>query len=751
MTNRRYPGVSPFTRDQGNIFFGRNNDIDKLHKLISLRKQVLLYSKSGIGKSSLLNAGVIPKLTDKFIPIQIRFFSFDENNFQTPVRSIILAFREAIGGSEDLEDTIIDKYAPPEYIENSLWCQFKKYQLNNPPKGKEKGKDFILIFDQFEELFSYPPEQITEFKDQLYALTRVDVPDSFMEMIQGKKGVEENPQYDALFDSLNIKSVYAVRSDRLNLLNHLTDRITDIQKVYYELNPLDEKQARMAIINPAGQQGEQFETPPFEYEKEAVDSILNALTDEEKKTIETTQLQIVCQTIEDIAASKQPDSSGKIVITVADLPDFKDIFLRFYEDSVKKTDQPEEARIFIENHLIRNNQRISLDENICLDFVSQETLSILVNTHLLRAEQNNVGGKSYELSHDTLLEPIIEVKKERIAREEREAEKIRREEELKLIKEQQAKKLKRNRNIFITVSAIGLGLTIGFYIWKDSQVKAKKLEIQEIQLENQALEKKRAEQAAFIARQNEELALMRGDSLENVNDLLKLKLDSLKVISNEIDKQQQNLEELLENNAVYRNAVPRLNAARNELKVEKYKYEKLFEMLGSNDLLFPVKGEKTGKYGFVNRDGKLRIPYEYDDAGAFNQFGLAVVENGGNEYLIDAKNNRYRPVDNIGSINGDSEAIDLSRKRLNEIPPEIFNTSGLKVLILSDNRLSDLPESLESLRRLEYLDLSDNRFTDLPVVVEKLPSLKYLVLKGNKINDERRQELIDLMGCTILF
>lgn len=60
-------------------------------------------------------------------------------------------------------------------------------------------------------------------------------------------------------------------------------------------------------------------------------------------------------------------------------------------------------------------------------------------------------------------------------------------------------------------------------------------------------------------------------------------------------------------------------------------------------------------------------------------------------------------------------------------------------------------QNITSLRRLEYLDLSDNRFTDLPVVVEKLPSLKYLVLKGNKINDERRQELIDLMGCTILF
>ena len=63
---RRYPGVSPFTRDQRNIFFGRSEDIKKLKKLILLRNQVLLYSKSGIGKTSLLDSGVIPLLSDKY-------------------------------------------------------------------------------------------------------------------------------------------------------------------------------------------------------------------------------------------------------------------------------------------------------------------------------------------------------------------------------------------------------------------------------------------------------------------------------------------------------------------------------------------------------------------------------------------------------------------------------------------------------------------------------------------------------------
>lgn len=744
MINRRYPGVSPFTKEQGNIFFGRDNDIDKLSKLISLRRQVLLYSKSGIGKSSLLNAGVLPRIVDKYIPIQIRFFSYNEGNYQSPVNSVVLAFREAVSGSGV---TLLDEIIPKSEREGSLWYHFKNYYLSSKAK-----KDFILIFDQFEELFTYPDEQINEFKEQIHELTRVDVPDRVMAGIADSDHMEDHPGYDSLFESMNIKTVYAVRSDRLNLLNRLTDRLPDIQKVYYELSPLDERQARQAIINPAKQEGDQFDTPPFVYEKEALDLIIEALTDEEQKTIETTQLQIVCQTIENIAGSKQPGTGGKIVVTPGDLPDFKDIFLRFYEDSVNKTEQPAESRIFIEDHLIRNNQRISLDENICLDSVSKETLSTLVNTHLLRAEQNNVGGKSYELSHDTLLEPIIEVKKERIAREEREAEKRRREEELQQIKKQQAKKLKRSRNIFITVSAIGLGLTIGFLIWQDNQVKAERLEFAEIRAKNDSLVKEQLKNEALISRQNEELAIIRGDSLENVNDLLKLKLDSLNLISDEINKQELALQKLLESNAVYRNAIPELNRTRDELKVEKFRNEKLIQFMDSDDLLFPVKSEGNGKFGYVNRGGKVMIDFEYDKAGPFNEFGIALVENGGSDYLIDARNNRYPLVDNPGGIGEGTRAIDLSRKRLGEFPLSVLEARDLKVLILADNKLSSIPGEIGDLRDLEFLDLSDNRITELPVEIENLPRLKYLVLKGNNIKDEQKLELIALMDyCTIIF
>ena len=65
-----------------------------------------------------------------------------------------------------------------------------------------------------------------------------------------------------------------------------------------------------------------------------------------------------------------------VIITKADLPDFEDIFLSFYYDaiskiskeqsSVQRKEEQKNAQILIGDQLIRNEQRISLDENICI-------------------------------------------------------------------------------------------------------------------------------------------------------------------------------------------------------------------------------------------------------------------------------------------------------------------------------------------------------------------------------------------------
>ncbi|RLG25198.1 WG repeat-containing protein, partial [Methanosarcinales archaeon] len=45
---------------------------------------------------------------------------------------------------------------------------------------------------------------------------------------------------------------------------------------------------------------------------------------------------------------------------------------------------------------------------------------------------------------------------------------------------------------------------------------------------------------------------------------------------------------------------------------------------------------KNGKYGFVDKKGKIVIPLKYDNAGSFSE-GLAWVEKDGKEGFVDKK------------------------------------------------------------------------------------------------------------------
>ncbi len=475
---RRYPGVSPFTRDQRNIFFGRSEDIKKLKKLILLRNQVLLYSKSGIGKTSLLDSGVIPLLSDKYETIQIRFTAYNEKSYLSPVDTIVKTLGLFLR-KKQLFETIykdmaeIDDFFSEASTPKTLWYYFKKIQLADC-----FPKKILLVFDQFEELFSYPTELINEFKEQLAELTRVLIPDSMIERInrQLDDPDEQDEARDKLSDKLDLKTVFAIRSDRLSLLNKLSDKIPDIQEVYYELEPLNYAQVKEAIVNPALEENPALEGAAFTYAASTITKIIDELSEQRTQKIETTQLQIVCQQIEEIAEKKASESLNvqkKVEIQPQDLPKFEAIFFTFYEQAVARIpdNKRHDARRLIEDQLVRNNQRISLDENICVDFLNKNSLSILVNTHLLRAERNSLGGISYELSHDTLVKPITDARDTWLQKEEEARAEAERQEELRIAeakaekeRAEREKERKRQRQIIIIVS-IAAVFSIAFGIF----------------------------------------------------------------------------------------------------------------------------------------------------------------------------------------------------------------------------------------------------------------------------------------------
>ena len=64
-------GASAYEYEQKDSFYGRKEESIEIKKLIEENICVTLYGRSGIGKTSLINAGVLPLLED-YIAIRIR-------------------------------------------------------------------------------------------------------------------------------------------------------------------------------------------------------------------------------------------------------------------------------------------------------------------------------------------------------------------------------------------------------------------------------------------------------------------------------------------------------------------------------------------------------------------------------------------------------------------------------------------------------------------------------------------------------
>lgn len=77
--------------------------------------------------------------------------------------------------------------------------------------------------------------------------------------------------------------------------------------------------------------------------------------------------------------------------------------------------------------------------------------------------------------------------------------------------------------------------------------------------------------------------------------------------------------------------------------------------------------------------------------------------------------------------------LDLSRKRLKEIPPEVFLFTELEELILDRNKLQSIPAEITQLKKLRHLSISKNDLEDFPPIICNLRTLERLDLSDNEI------------------
>ncbi len=274
-----YPGLRPYHEDEQDKFFGRDADAEVLIDKVLTNRLTLLFAASGVGKSSLLQAAVIPRLkspTGENLEVVYHIDWVSE-----PVSSVRAAVLKALHTSGKLPEGAADE-AGETLAELLEFCGlFVRHPL-------------VLILDQFEEFFRYQRASA-----------------NFQPFIEQLTAIITNPQ-------LPVSLVLSMREDFALELNAFKPRLpTILFENFYRLEKLGRVGAREAIVTPVEQVGFRYEPVLLEILLDdllsrELDRLPNSPAAELLETVEPPYLQIVCAQLWDLNRA-DPDKLLRLV------------------------------------------------------------------------------------------------------------------------------------------------------------------------------------------------------------------------------------------------------------------------------------------------------------------------------------------------------------------------------------------------------------------------------------------------------
>ena len=383
MSRRRYPGTGPFESEDAALFFGRKSETEELFLRILSVPLLLQFGKSGLGKTSLLQAGLFPLLRTKpFLPVMIRL--------NDPLESLTDAVARSIRESVRNEGVDIDDTAPDGLWELLATTTVWREDLLLTP---------VLVFDQFEEVFTLRDQMFRyELAAELGALA-TGIP---RQRLSGVQLVRPDA-----------KLLISLKETHLGELEQFSATIPRLFQERLRLEPLSERDARDAVVRPAKLPGNEYWTKPFTYDASTLDEMLTYLKGR-SDVIEPFQLQLLCQHAEGIAQRKESTQSGPVTLTMDDFKGsnaFAEVLANFYRDVLSRISSPVErkraAELCEEGLLGSSGQRLMLEKKqILSDYrISERTLDVLGRERLVR-EERRMESTFYELSHDRLAESV---------------------------------------------------------------------------------------------------------------------------------------------------------------------------------------------------------------------------------------------------------------------------------------------------------------------------------------------------------
>ena len=309
----------PVGTSNDRLFCGRDEETLEMVRLIDNNLFVTLYGSSGIGKTSLLRAGVIPILRRKgYFPLYVRLLEEPQD----------ISYAEAIIQKLTNSGLTIEKSADVKHSDSNdrlfLWEYFATTRFHN--EGREVYP--VIILDQFEEVFREGDKSKAELLlKQLYLLLNDEL---------------EVPDEAGWSADTNYRFVASIREDFLFVLEDSIDEYSlDLYKNNrYRLRPMKPNQARQVILTPGKDCIEETEKDVV---AERVISLAKRLNSDE---IDTLLLSLVC--------TGTYDRKNGEKIAFSDLAIWKNNPMEvYYKDAVKGL-AANQVR-YLQQHLIRED------------------------------------------------------------------------------------------------------------------------------------------------------------------------------------------------------------------------------------------------------------------------------------------------------------------------------------------------------------------------------------------------------------
>jgi|GEM_PF-447957 len=364
-TGNPYKGLEAYRLGDSELFYGRDGAITELLNRLQRGRLLILHAESGAGKSSILQAGISPRLLAQgHLPVHLRPYN------QSPGLVIKQAFLPNLSDLPELAEAHLRDFL--RRVTGVLGQQAALY----------------LFLDQFEEIFTLTDEP-----------TRTAFVEELAECLDD--------------ESLNVRWVFSLRTEFFGAIANFRPTLRNPFENDFRLNRFNRAETETVITTPASRQGISFEPA-------LVEALFTDLRDPDSDEVSPAQLQLICSALYTFFCQRReaaPNLPPVITLQMYQAEGRAKGILRNHLNRVLRATatkaEREAARLLLMALVSADQRRIrrtkSELEAVLADDLKRvksldKLLGHLIENRLLNVEKDEQTDEpTYELAHDYLL------------------------------------------------------------------------------------------------------------------------------------------------------------------------------------------------------------------------------------------------------------------------------------------------------------------------------------------------------------